>query len=167
MSPMAFICTTPDEQEDDLKSLGGLLRNMDYDVFFSKDLCHPQGQKTMRNSLLEGEVVVAVCRRRLGREIFERNFFPRTEYFSYAMEGEPRELASQIHGDVTLRTMHKVLAPAPVQKVLVVGGGVGGVYAALDLAEQGYPVSLVESDPSIGGIMAALDKTFPTMDCSI
>src|SRR5450756_1208210 len=75
------------------------------------------------------------------------------------MEGEPRELASQIHSDVTLRTAHKVLAPAPIQKVLVVGGGVGGVYAALDIAEQGYPVYLLESNPSIGGIMAALDKT--------
>jgi heterodisulfide reductase subunit A-like polyferredoxin len=41
------------------------------------------------------------------------------------------------------------------------------VYTALDIAEQGYPVVVVERDPSIGGIMAALDKTFPTMDCSI
>jgi heterodisulfide reductase subunit A len=61
----------------------------------------------------------------------------------------------------------KVLGAAPLPKVMVVGGGVGGVYAALDIAEQGYQVVLVESDPSIGGIMAALDKTFPTMDCSI
>jgi heterodisulfide reductase subunit A len=54
-----------------------------------------------------------------------------------------------------------------LQEVMVVGGGVAGVFAALDVAEQGFHVTLVESDPSIGGIMAALDKTFPTMDCSI
>jgi heterodisulfide reductase subunit A len=50
---------------------------------------------------------------------------------------------------------------------MVIGGGVAGVYAALDISAQGFEVMLVESDPSIGGIMAALDKTFPTMDCSI
>ena len=50
---------------------------------------------------------------------------------------------------------------------LVVGGGVAGIQAALDLADSGYPVILVEKQPSIGGIMAWLDKTYPTMDCSI
>jgi heterodisulfide reductase subunit A len=60
-----------------------------------------------------------------------------------------------------------VLRASPRRKVMVIGGGVGGVYTALDIAEQGYPVVVVERDPSIGGIMAALDKTFPTMDCSI
>jgi len=50
---------------------------------------------------------------------------------------------------------------------LVVGGGVAGIQAALDLADGGHRVYLVERQPSIGGIMAALDKTFPTMDCSI
>jgi heterodisulfide reductase subunit A len=51
--------------------------------------------------------------------------------------------------------------------VLVVGGGVGGIQAALDLAESGYRAYLMESAPSIGGIMAMLDKTFPTNDCSM
>ncbi len=50
---------------------------------------------------------------------------------------------------------------------LVVGGGVAGIQAALELADGGHRVYLVEKEPSIGGIMAALDKTFPTMDCSI
>ncbi len=50
---------------------------------------------------------------------------------------------------------------------LVIGGGVAGIQAALDLADAGHPVYLVEKEPSIGGIMARLDKTYPTMDCSI
>jgi heterodisulfide reductase subunit A len=50
---------------------------------------------------------------------------------------------------------------------LVIGGGVAGIQAALELAEGGHQVYLVEKEPSIGGTMAALDKTFPTMDCSI
>jgi len=51
--------------------------------------------------------------------------------------------------------------------VLVIGGGVAGIQAALDLADRGLKVHLVEKSPSIGGVMAQLDKTFPTMDCSI
>ena len=50
---------------------------------------------------------------------------------------------------------------------LVIGGGVAGIQAALDLADAGHKVYLVEKEPSIGGIMAQLDKTYPTMDCSI
>ena len=50
---------------------------------------------------------------------------------------------------------------------MVIGGGVAGIQAALDLADAGHQVYLVEEQPSIGGIMAQLDKTFPTMDCSI
>ena len=54
-----------------------------------------------------------------------------------------------------------------VGAVLVVGGGVGGMQASLDLAESGYKVYLVEKGPSIGGVMAQLDKTFPTNDCAM
>ena len=50
---------------------------------------------------------------------------------------------------------------------LVIGGGIAGIQAALDLADAGHPVYLVEKGPSIGGLMSALDKTYPTMDCSI
>jgi heterodisulfide reductase subunit A2 len=53
------------------------------------------------------------------------------------------------------------------RKALVIGGGVAGIQAALDLADSGYKVYLVEKEPSIGGRMAQIDKTFPTMDCSI
>jgi len=52
-------------------------------------------------------------------------------------------------------------------KVLVLGGGIAGIQAALDLSELGYYVYLVEKKASIGGVMAQLDKTFPTNDCSI
>ena len=56
----------------------------------------------------------------------------------------------------------------PVRRsTLIIGGGVAGIQAALDLADAGYKVVLVEKQPSVGGIMARLDKTFPTMDCSI
>jgi len=53
------------------------------------------------------------------------------------------------------------------QSVLIIGGGVAGMQAALDLADAGYKVNLVEKEPSLGGLMAKLDKTYPTMDCSI
>lgn len=51
--------------------------------------------------------------------------------------------------------------------VMVVGGGVSGIQASLDMAAAGFKVYLVEKEPSIGGHMAQLDKTFPTNDCSM
>ena len=51
--------------------------------------------------------------------------------------------------------------------VLVVGGGISGMQSALDLANSGYYVYLLEKSPSIGGAMAQLDKTFPTNDCAM
>jgi len=51
--------------------------------------------------------------------------------------------------------------------VLVVGGGIAGMQAALDLANSGYYVHLVEKSPAIGGTMAQIDKTFPTNDCAM
>jgi heterodisulfide reductase subunit A len=51
--------------------------------------------------------------------------------------------------------------------VLVIGGGIAGIQASLDLAEMGIKVHMLERKPSIGGVMAQLDKTFPTNDCSI
>jgi len=60
---------------------------------------------------------------------------------------------------------------APPEKtvgaVMVVGGGIAGIQAAMDLADTGYYVYLVERSTAIGGIMAGLDKTFPTNDCAI
>jgi len=51
--------------------------------------------------------------------------------------------------------------------VMVVGGGIAGMQSALDLADAGYYVYLVEKSPSIGGVMSQLDKTFPTNDCAM
>ena len=61
----------------------------------------------------------------------------------------------------------KGLASGQVGDVLVVGGGISGIQASLDLATAGFKVYLVEKAPSIGGHMAQLDKTFPTNDCSM
>jgi len=52
-------------------------------------------------------------------------------------------------------------------RALVIGGGIAGIQAALDLANARIPVTVVEKSPSLGGRMAQLDKTFPTMDCAI
>ena len=57
--------------------------------------------------------------------------------------------------------------PIRERRALVIGGGIAGIQAALDLADARIPVTLVEKGPSLGGRMAQLDKTFPTMDCSI
>ena len=64
---------------------------------------------------------------------------------------------------------HTVKSETPwiVGSALVIGGGITGMQAALDLADSGYKVYLVERSPAIGGVMAQLDKTFPTNDCSM
>jgi heterodisulfide reductase subunit A len=54
-----------------------------------------------------------------------------------------------------------------IGSVLVVGGGIAGMQAALDLANSGYYVYLLEKSPAIGGVMAQLDKTFPTNECAM
>nr|HID59631.1 FAD-dependent oxidoreductase [Desulfobacterales bacterium] len=54
-----------------------------------------------------------------------------------------------------------------IGSVMVVGGGITGLQSALDLAESGYYVYLVEKSPAVGGVMAQLDKTFPTNDCAM
>ena len=66
-----------------------------------------------------------------------------------------------------LEQFSKSLVGGNVGDVLVVGGGISGIQASLDLATAGFKVYLVEKAPSIGGHMAQLDKTFPTNDCSM
>ncbi len=61
----------------------------------------------------------------------------------------------------------KSFADSNFGDVMVVGGGISGIQASLDLADSGYKVYLVEKSPAIGGKMAQLDKTYPTNDCSM
>ena len=95
-----------------------------------------------------------------------------------------REHCSWIHKDIEEATekavilaraaIAKVTLNAPLQsgtsrvvkRALVIGGGIAGIQTALDIADAGYEVDIVEKTPSIGGRMSQLDKTFPTLDCS-
>jgi heterodisulfide reductase subunit A len=63
--------------------------------------------------------------------------------------------------------MDEIKKDQPIGAVMVVGGGIGGMQASLDLAESGFYVYMVDNSPTIGGVMAQLDKTFPTNDCSM
>jgi len=75
-------------------------------------------------------------------------------------------VASAVAKACLLEPQEELTVPV-TRRALVIGGGVAGIEAALELADAGHPVVLVEKKPSIGGIMAQLDKTYPTMDCSI
>jgi heterodisulfide reductase subunit A len=66
-----------------------------------------------------------------------------------------------------IEQLSKNLAGSNFGDVMVVGGGISGIQASLDLADSGYKVYLVERSPAIGGKMAQLDKTYPTNDCSM
>jgi heterodisulfide reductase subunit A len=85
-----------------------------------------------------------------------------------------REQATQKAKSLVRMAVSKALRNKPLQsstvpitkKALVIGGGIAGMQAALDIAEAGHQVIIVERDASIGGKMTQLDKTFPTMDCA-
>jgi heterodisulfide reductase subunit A len=66
-----------------------------------------------------------------------------------------------------IEQLGKSLEDSNFGDVMVVGGGISGIQASLDLADSGYKVYLVEKSPAIGGHMAQLDKTYPTNDCSM
>jgi heterodisulfide reductase subunit A len=69
--------------------------------------------------------------------------------------------------NVQIEQLGKNLADSDFGDVMVVGGGISGIQASLDLADSGYKVYLIEKSPAIGGHMAQLDKTYPTNDCSM
>ena len=76
-------------------------------------------------------------------------------------------MGEQLVTNVQPTELLKGVDPDNFGDVMIVGGGISGIQAALDLSSAGFKVYLVEESPSIGGHMAQLDKTFPTNDCSM
>jgi len=76
-----------------------------------------------------------------------------------------------VENEILIEEKVQQLSQSPADRdfgdVMVVGGGISGIQASLDLADSGYKVYLVEKSPAIGGHMAQLDKTYPTNDCSM
>ena len=152
-----------------------------------KYMCSDPGQKIVTDAIEELKltgVVVASCSPRMHEPTF-RKAATTVGLNAYMLEmANIREHCSWVHRDIPTATakardliraavervrMHEPLEPrqVPVTKAaMVVGGGIAGIQAGLDIANAGYPVYLVERQPSIGGHMAQLDKTFPTLDCS-
>lgn len=161
-------------------------------VTVSKDIgyaCSEPGQQQIKDDILEhhlDRVVVASCSPRLHEPTF-RQMVQSVGINPYLMEmANLREQCSWVHmqepeaatgkaSDLVRMAVSRVRLLEPLkedtipmtQRTLVIGGGIAGIQAALDLADNGYDVVLVEKSPTIGGMMAQLDKTFPTMDCSI
>jgi len=155
----------------------------------NKYTCADPGQEEIKRHIREhnlNRVVVASCSPRMHEPTF-RNCIAETGLNPYLLEmANIREQCSWAHlhdraaatekaKDIVKIAVSKarLLQPQEETKIpitdsaLVIGGGVAGIQAALDLADAGHQVYLVENQPTIGGIMAQLDKTFPTMDCSI
>ena len=151
--------------------------------------CSEPGQNQIKSDIDEyslNRIVVASCSPRLHEATF-RQCVSEAGLNPYLMEmANIREQCSWVHSHDAVEATAKAkdLVRSAVTRArlleaqtgmdvqvtpatLVIGGGVAGIQAALDLADAGYKVILVEKQPSIGGIMARLDKTFPTMDCSI
>jgi heterodisulfide reductase subunit A len=151
-----------------------------------KYMCSEPGQEMIQEDIRTlglNRVVVASCTPRMHEPTFQRAvaetglnpyFFEMAnirEHVSWVLhdDGAATEKAKRLVRAATARVAyHSALEPRqePVTKAaLVVGGGIAGIQAALSIAESGYPVYLVEREPTIGGHMAQLDKTFPTLDC--
>jgi heterodisulfide reductase subunit A len=154
----------------------------------SKYTCSEPGQNVIEediHGLGLDRVVVASCTPRMHEPTFRRlleaaglnpYYFEMAnirEHVSWITEDPvaATEKAKRLVRSAVLRVAHHEALEArqePVnQAALVVGGGIAGIQAALSVADAGYQVYLVEKEPSIGGKMAQLDKTFPTLDCSI
>jgi len=150
-------------------------------------VCSEVGQSMIRDAIASEKldrVVVGSCSPRMHETTF-RKTAEAAGLNPYLVEiANIREHCSWVHKDkedasekaVALvraavakaaRNEELVAGEVPVEhRALVIGGGVAGIQAALDIADAGYEVDLVEKTPSIGGRMAQLDKTFPTLDCS-
>ncbi len=76
-------------------------------------------------------------------------------------------MENEVKKEETVQPIHQSLVDKNFGDIMVVGGGISGIQASLDLASAGFKVYLIEKGPAIGGHMAQLDKTFPTNDCSM
>ena len=152
-----------------------------------KFMCSDPGQDMIKDDIRElglNRVVVASCSPRL-HELTFRRVLASADLNPYLFEmANIREHCSWITDDKEVGTEKaKAMVSAAVRRVfynepletkevpvnpntLVVGAGIAGIQAALEIADSGHKVYLVEREPSIGGNMARLDKTFPTLDCS-
>ena len=151
--------------------------------------CADPGQQEIKQAIVEhslNRVVVASCSPRLHEPTF-RHCVSEVGLNKYLFEmANIREHCSWVHlqdREAATRKAEDIVRAAVARArwlypqdeetlpitdaALVIGGGIAGIQAALDLADAGHQVYLVEKEPSIGGIMAQLDKTYPTMDCSI
>jgi heterodisulfide reductase subunit A2 len=164
-----LICSCPDLHIDP-EALGARLQEAGAEVRLVPPLCTPAGLSRLREILAgePGACLIAACGPEVNAGLFRR------------LVGETPLPVVDLLSIHDLETAAGVLtlalaappAPAPPpgqasRDVLVVGGGIGGCQAALDLAEAGHKVYLADASLSIGGTMAQLDKTFPTLDCSI
>ena len=166
------------------ETLPGVVRGVDY-----RYMCSDPGQEMLIKDIREhrlNRIVVASCTPRLHEPTF-RGAAEAAGLNRYLVEmANIREQCSWVHlrekADATAKAKDLVRMAAsraallreqvektvPVRRTtLVIGGGVAGIQASLDLANAGYHVYLLDKAPSIGGRMAQIDKTFPTMDCSI
>ncbi len=164
---------------------------MPHVVFSIKNryMCSEPGQQEIKKAIKEhklNRVVIASCSPRMHEPTFrtcvsEEGMNPYLvdmanirEQCSWVHMGDVEQAtkkAGDIIGACVARARHlepQVEKELPVTKAaLVIGGGVAGMQAALDLADAGNQVYLVEKEPSLGGIMAQLAKTYPTLDCAI
>jgi len=163
-------------------NIPGVVHSEDY-----KYMCSDPGQNLIREAIREKNltgVVVGACSPRMHEPTFRRAC-AETGLNPFLCEmANLREHCSWVHekADVTTRKaidltrmlIEKVKRNQPLYPIkvpvthtaLVIGGGIGGIQASLDIANAGHKVILVERDPSIGGHMAQLSETFPTLDCS-
>ena len=156
-------------------------------VRVNKYSCSDPGQNTIRNDIREhnlDRVVIAACTPRMHEPTFRRTLASADLNPYYLEMTNIREQVSWVHqaGEAATNKAkdlvaaavervhhHQALQPrkSPIEpSAMVVGAGIAGIQAALDIADAGYKVYLVEREPSIGGRMAQLDKTFPTLDCA-
>ena len=150
-------------------------------------MCSQAGQELIQDAIREHRltgVVICSCSPRMHENTF-RKTVEKAGLNPYMLEiANIREQCSWIHKDKLTATEKAVIlgraaiakvqlntpltaGMSPVRKrALVIGGGIAGIQTALDIAEAGFPVDIVEKKPTIGGKMTQLDKTFPTLDCA-